>query len=117
HELAALDLEIQLLLRGGLETLLGAVAVQQVVAIRLDRILQAVARILLLARRVVGDGEQEVALDTALREERDAAVLFEALVAVRRARGFHVAADRVVSRGAFRDPDEDPVARGRREPY
>jgi hypothetical protein len=49
-ELAALDLEVQLVLRGSLEALLGAVAVQQVVAVRLDRILQAVARILLLAR-------------------------------------------------------------------
>ena len=80
HELAALDLEIQLALRGSFETLLGAVAVEQVVAIGFDGSLQAIARVLLLARRVVGDGQQEVALDAALGEERHAAVLLRSLL-------------------------------------
>ena len=53
-ELAALDLEIQLALRGGFEALLGAVAVEKIVAVRLDGALQAIARVFLLARRVVG---------------------------------------------------------------
>ncbi len=117
-ELAALDLEIQLVLRGGLEALLGAVAVEQVVAVRLDRALQAVARILLLARRVVGHRQQEIALDAALGEERDAAVLFEAIFAVRGAARFPCCREmRVVRGGAFRDADQDPVARGRRQPH
>ena len=79
---AALDLEVQLALRGGFEALLGAVAVQQVVAIGFDGAVQAVARVLLLARRVVGHGQQEVALDAALGEERHAAILLEAFFAI-----------------------------------
>ena len=79
--------------------------------------LQAVARVFLLARRVVGHRQQEVALDAALGEERDAAIVFEAFFAIGGARRFHVAGDRVVRRRAFGDADQDPVARGRREPH
>ena len=102
HELAALDLEIQLALRRGFEALLGAVAVEQVVAIRLDGAVQAVARVFLLARRVVGHGQQEIALDAALGEERHAAVLLEALFAIRGGRGFHVAGDACCRRPCLR---------------
>ena len=116
-ELAALDLEVQLVLRSRLVALLGAVAVQQIVAVGLDRPVDTLARVVLLARRVVSHGQQEVALDAALGEERHAAAVLEAIFTVGGRRRFHVARDGVVRRGAFGDADQDPVARRGREPH
>jgi hypothetical protein len=116
-ELPPLELQEQLLGRGGLEALLGGVAIERVVAVGLDHAVQALARLVGVARRVVGHGQQELALDAALGEERHAAVVVEALGEPGILGGLDVVLERAVGRRPLGDAYQDPVARLGLEPH
>ena len=112
------DFQEQLLGRGGLGARLGAVAVQQVVLVRIDDVRETPARRARIARRVVGERQQRIAAHAPLGEKGDAARAVEALLdrRARRVQRFDAAGE-LAPRGRARgEAHHDPVARRRLEP-
>ena len=96
--------------------LLGRIAVQGVVAVWLDYILETRPRLIAIARRVVGDREQEIAPNPAFREQGQATRLVQAIFHSRFARRLGVLADGPIGGCALGHADQHPIARGGRQP-
>ena len=110
----ALELHVQLALAGGFETLFRRVAIERVVAIRIDDGFEGAAVAFTVA--VVRERQQVLAPDLALGEERDAPLVRILVLETGRHRRIDVIRQRVVGRRAFGEADQDPVAWCRLDP-
>mgnify|MGYP007098391873 CR=1 FL=1 len=68
------------------------------------------------AADLVGQGQQPLALDAALGEERQAAIVIKTVFTIGGGQVFHIAGEGVIAQGAFGQADQDPVAVLRLEP-
>ena len=95
---------------------ISAVAVEEVVLVGIDCLVQSPGVAALVSRAVVGDREEPFALEPALGVEGDPSVLGELALAALGAEVLHVSLHCVVAQRPFGKADHDPVADLRRDP-
>ena len=97
--------------------MLALVCVQGIVGVGIDKGLKLLARLITIARRIVGNGQQVLALDAAFGKERYPACIVIAVLKIGVKRRRLVIAYCVVACGPLGKTDQNPVTRFGTEPY
>ena len=109
-ELGALELEVELAARWGGVILLVSAPVERVVLLRVDLLSERLGLPPVAPAGVVRHGQQPLALDPTLREQRRAPLVIPAILDVELLERLHVPRQRRVGQRALGQTDQHPVA-------